>query len=116
MSKTITKSVRLLPEESEELARLSEKTFITESSLLRKWVLAGIQAQKLDIAVKQYMERQIDLRGGAALAGIPYNRFLRELEVRNVVVLDDDRFEGRLLNLAELFNDELLKEAVQASI
>lgn len=115
MSQTITKSVRLLPEESEALAHLSEQTFITESSLLRKWVLEGIQSQKLDLAIKQYMERQTDLRGGAALAGISYNHFLQELEARNIVILDDDRFRERLANLAEMFADEELKEAVQNS-
>jgi hypothetical protein len=87
-------------------------TSITESSLLKKWVLAGIQAQKLEIAVRQYMERKTDLRGGAALAGVAYNRFLQELEARNVVVLEDDRFLERLAGLAELFTDEVLQDAV----
>ena len=114
MSQTITKSVRLLPEESNELARLSEQTFITESSLLRKWVLAGIQAQKLELAIKQYMERKTDLRGGAELAGVSYNRFLQEVEARRIVVLDEDRFGERLAHLAGLFGDEALETAVQA--
>ena len=94
------------------MARLSEQTFITESSLLRKWVLAGIQAQKLELAIKQYMERKADLRGGAMLAGVSYNRFLQEIEARRIIVLDDDRFEARLTYLAELFEDETLTAAI----
>lgn len=108
----ITKSVRLSPEESAELARLSEQTFMTESSLLKKWVLAGIKAQKLEMAIQQYLERKTDLRGGAALAGIAYNRFLQEIAARNIVVLEDDRFTNRLEGLADMFGDADLQEAV----
>jgi predicted HTH domain antitoxin len=109
---TITKSVRLSPEESAELAQLSEQTYMTESSLLKKWVLAGIKAQKLEMAIQQYMERRTDLRGGASLAGVSYNRFLQEVEARNIVVLEEDRFAERLEGLADMFGDADLQEAI----
>jgi predicted HTH domain antitoxin len=102
---TITKSVRLSPEESATVAQLSEQTYMTESSLLKKWVLARIKAQKLDMAIQQYLERKTDLRGGAALAGVSYNRFLQEVEARNIVVLEADRFVERLEGLADMFGD-----------
>jgi predicted DNA-binding protein len=108
----ITKSVRLSPEESEEVARLSEQTFMTESSLLKKWVLAGIKAQKLEIAIQQYMERKTDLRAGAALAGVSYVRFVQEIEARNIIVLEDERFVERLEGLADMFGDADLQEAI----
>jgi predicted HTH domain antitoxin len=72
-----------------------------------------LQAQKLEIALNQYMERKTDLRGGAAIAGIPYNQFLQEVEERHIILLDADRFGERLTALAELFADEPLKEATQ---
>jgi predicted HTH domain antitoxin len=109
---TITKSVRLTPEESEEVARLSEQTYMSESSLLKKWVVAGIKAQKLEMAIQQYMERRTDLRNGAALAGVSYNRFLQEIEARNIIILDEDRFVERLEGLADLFDDADLREAI----
>jgi predicted HTH domain antitoxin len=109
---TITKSVRLSPEESAAVAQLSEQTYMTESSLLKKWVLAGIKAQKLDMAIQQYMERKTDLRGGAALAGVSYNRFLQEVEARNIIVLEADRFVERLEGLADMFGDADLQETI----
>lgn len=58
------------------------------------------------------MERKTDLRGGAIMAGVSYNRFLHELEARNVVVLKSDRFVERLEGLADMFGDADLREAI----
>jgi predicted DNA-binding protein len=114
MSKTtITKSIRLSPAESEELTQLSERTSIAEATLMKKWVQEGIRTQKLELAIRAYMERKTDLRGGAAMAGVSYNRFLQELQGRNIVVLDDDRFLDRLTFLAEAFDDETLQAVVR---
>jgi hypothetical protein len=109
---TITKSIRLSPAESKEVARLSVKTSITEATLMKKWVQAGIRAEKLELAIQTYMQRQIDLRGGAALAEVSYNYFLQQLQARNIVILDDDRFLERLFSLAEVFDDQTLQVAV----
>ncbi len=114
MSKTVTKSIRMTPAESAELTRLSERTALSEAALMKKWIQEGMRAQKLDLAIQAYMQGNLDLRGGAAMAGISYNRFLRELQARNVVVLDDDRFLERLGNLAAAFEDGDLQTAVQA--
>jgi len=115
MSKTtITKSIRLSPDESEEVAQLSAKTAVTEATLLRKWVQEGIKAQKLELAVQAYMQRHCDLRGGAAMAGVSYNRFLHELQNRHIAILEDDgRFQERLAFLADSFADESLQKALQ---
>jgi predicted DNA-binding protein len=114
MSKTtITKSIRLSPDESEEVAQLSAKTAVTEATLMRKWIQEGIKAQKMELAVQAYMQRQCDLRGGAAMAGVSYNRFLDELQSRHIVVLEDDgRFQERLAYLAESFGDASLQQAL----
>ena len=72
-----------------------------------------IPAQKLILAVQAYMERETDLRGGAAMAGVSYNRFLNELQKRNIVVLEDDYFLDRLAELADAFNNETLRQAVE---
>lgn len=97
---TVTKSIRLTPEESDELTRLAERTASTEAALMKKWVREGMEAQKLEFAIQAYMRRKTDLRGGAAMAGVPYNRFLREVQARNIVILENDRFLDRLTFLA----------------
>ncbi|MCC9076249.1 hypothetical protein FKZ61_009015 [Litorilinea aerophila] len=113
---TVTKSIRLSPEEAEELARLSAQTATPEASLMKQWVREGMRTRKIELAVQAYMQRKVDLRGGAAMAGVSYNRFLRELQSRNIVVLEDDQFLERLASLAETFDDEELRLAVQHAL
>jgi len=109
----ITKSVRLTPEEADELARIAQQTAATESALMKKWVLEGLRAQKLEHAIQAYTRREVDLRGGAALAGVSYNRFLREVQARHIVILEDSAFLDRLYELAETFENPELQEAIR---
>jgi len=109
----VTKSVRLAPDEAEELARIARQTAATESALMKKWVLEGLRAQKLERAIQAYMQREVDLRGGAALAGVSYNRFLREVQARHIVILEDSTFLDRLYELAETFENPQLQEAIR---
>lgn len=110
---TITKSIRLSPHESEELVRLSEASGMSEAALMKKWVLAGIRAQNIDLALQAYMTRRTDLRGGAALAGISYQEFLHEVQTHHIVVLENDQFLDELDFLATAFDDITLRDAVQ---
>lgn len=110
---TITKSIRLSSNESDEIARLSAKFGMSEAALMKKWVLDGIRAQNLEIALQAYMQRKTDLRGGAALAGISYNEFLQEVQARNIVVFENPQFLDELEFLANAFANETLRKAVQ---
>lgn len=110
---TVTKSIRLTPEESDELTKLAEQTTSTEAALMKKWVLEGMEAQKLEFAIQAYIQRKTDLRGGAAMAGVAYNRFLREVQARNIVILENNRFLDHLAFLAEAFDNETLHRAVK---
>ena len=110
---TITKSVRLLPEESEELALLSQLTAVSESALMKQWIREGIRSKKIELAIHAYMERKTDLRGGAKMAGVSYNRFLREVQARNIIILDEDGFLERMERLADIFDDNALAAAVE---
>lgn len=112
----ITKSIRLTPAESEEIANLSERSAISESALMKKWVLEGLQAHKLNLALQAYMNRRTDLRGGAQMAGVSYNRFLQEIEAHNIVVLEEEGFLDQLVFLAERFSSEPLKNALSAVV
>jgi predicted HTH domain antitoxin len=110
---TITKSIRLSSNESDEIARLSTKFGMSEAALMKKWVLDGIRAQNLEIALQAYMQRKTDLRGGAVLAGISYNEFLQEVQARNIVVFENPQFLDELEFLANAFANETLRKAVQ---
>lgn len=111
---TITKSIRLSPAESSALADLSAKMSLSETALMKKWILEGMQAQKLDLAIQAYSQRKIDLRGGAKLAGVSYNRFIREIQERNIVVLEDTGFAQRLAELGEMLAEPSLTSAALA--
>ncbi len=110
---SVTKSVRLTKEEAEELARVARQTAATEASLMKKWILEGLQAQKLERAIEAYMNRKVDLRGGALMAGVSYNRFLSEIEARHIVILEDSDFLDRLHWLGEHFDNQALQKAVE---
>jgi hypothetical protein len=59
---------------------------------MKKWIQEGIQTEKLELAIQAYMQRKTDLHGGAAIAGISYNRFMDEVQRRNIIILEDDHF------------------------
>ena len=109
---TMTKSIRLAATEAKTLSNVARQTSISESALMKKWVLEGMRAYKLDTAVRAYMEREVDLRGGATMADISFNRFLHEVQKRNIVVLEDDHFLDRLGELADIFDSDSLRKAV----
>ncbi len=109
----ITKSVRLTKEEAAELARVAQQSAATESALMKKWVIEGMRAQKLQQAVQAYMQGSVDLRSGAALAEISYNRFLQELQARRVVILEDTAFLDSLAWLSDAFDNQDLQDVLR---
>ncbi len=46
MSMSMTKSIRLAANEAEELGRVARQMSVSESALMKKWVLEGIRAYK----------------------------------------------------------------------
>ncbi len=110
---TVTKSIRLLPEEAQEVARLSEQMAASEATLMKQWIRDGLRAQKIDLALRSYMQRQVDLRSAAAMAGVSYNRFLREVQAHNIVVLPEVGFLDRMAFLADGLNDSSVRIAVE---
>jgi predicted DNA-binding protein len=113
---TITKSIRLSPEESTDLEQLSEQSALSESMLMKKWIQEGIQKTKLDLALQAYQQRRVDLRTGAAMAGLSYHQFMREVEAHNIVLLDEEGFLERLAALADAFQNENLGRVVRKMI
>lgn len=103
-------------EESQELTRLSMQMAASEAALMRQWIREGLRVQKIELAIRRYMQREVDLRSGAALAGVSYNRFLHEVQARNVVILEEDGFLDRLAFLAGALGDDTLRAAVERAI
>lgn len=112
----VTKSIRLSREESQELTRISAQMAASETALLRQWIRDGLREQKIELAIRRYMQREVDLRGGAILAGLSYNRFLREVQARNIVILEEAGFLDRLAFLAEAMGDDPLRAAVERAL
>ena len=76
----------------------------------------GDQSEKLEMAILAYSRQQVDLRAGAAIAGISYNRFMRELEKRNIIILDDPHFLEELLLLSDTFDLPELRRAAEKTL
>lgn len=104
--KRVTKSIRLTPEEAEELASLVNDTAYAEAALMRQWVLAGMQQFRLTEAIRAYQEDRLDLPSAAQQAGLPVAVMLQEMAARKVAVLEDvDAFGPGLEALREAFGD-----------
>ena len=83
---------------------------------MKKWIQEGLQKTKLDLALQAYQQRRVDLRTGAAMAGVSYNQFMREVEAHNIVILDEEGFLERLAMLADAFHNEELGRVVRKMI
>jgi hypothetical protein len=88
-AKRVTKSIRLTPEEADELGRLVEGTAYAEAALLRQWVLAGMQQFRVTEAIRAYQEGHVGVRAAAERAHLPVAVLLEELGARKVAVLAD---------------------------
>ncbi|MEZ4707989.1 MAG: hypothetical protein R3A44_12315 [Caldilineaceae bacterium] len=114
MNATVTKSIRLSQDESQELRQISAESLVSEAALMKKWVLEGIRSEKLERAIRAYQKRLVTLGEGAAMADVSYNRFMREIEARNIVILDSkEHFRESLLFLADSFDAPELRTAVE---
>lgn len=97
----VSKTIRLTPEEAEELSKICQEEPFSESALMKRWVLEGLARYKLERAVAAYMRREVSIGEAAAMAGISYNRFEKELWDRHIIVLEDPQFLQTLASLGE---------------
>ncbi|MGH2602285.1 MAG: hypothetical protein ACRDJ9_23235, partial [Dehalococcoidia bacterium] len=85
----VTRLIRLTEEEARELAELVEGQAASESALMRQWVLRSMRRFRIEQAVAAYLRDEVDLREGAAMAGIPIGAFVDELAELHVAILRD---------------------------
>lgn len=106
-AKYVTKSIRLTVDEARELAELIENHAASESALMRQWVLQSMRRFRIEQAVAAYQRDEVDVREGAAMAGIPIGVFVDELAERHVAVLRDPTiFRHELKDLMETFGSD----------
>jgi hypothetical protein len=105
-AKYITKSIRLTEDEAQELANLVEGQAASESALMRYWVLRCMRQERIEQAAAAYQRDETDLRGGAAMAGLPIGVFVDELTARHIALLRDPGvFQSEIEELMASFGE-----------
>ena len=100
----VTKSVRLEPEESERLRRVSETTGLSEASLMKRFVLDGLARHRLEEAIGAYTRGEIDLSAAARHAEISVYQMMTECERRQIApAAARDKLLDGLRTLADAF-------------
>jgi predicted HTH domain antitoxin len=88
-AKYVTKSIRLTEDEARELAALVADEAISESALMRQWVMRSMRQERIERAVAAYQRDEVDLREGASMAGVPIGVFVDALSERHVAMVRD---------------------------
>lgn len=71
---------------------------------MRQWVLRCMHEERIEQAAAAYQHDETDLRGGAAMAGVPIGVFVDELAARHIALLrDPDVFQTELADLMSSF-------------
>ncbi len=112
----ITKSVRLAPEESERLKRISQTEGISEAALMRRFILEGVKRYRLEEAIRAYARGEVDLSAAARHAGVSVYQMMTELHRRDVTPpAAREKFLEGLETLAETFggSEALLRTIAQ---
>jgi len=103
-STVITKSVRLAPEEGENLKRISKTEGVSEAALMRRLILEGLARLRLEEAIQAYANGEVDLSAAARHAGVSVYKMLTELQRRDVAPpVAREKFLDGLETLAETF-------------
>lgn len=74
------KTLRLTDAMSTMAYNIAKDENLTESEFLRKLIEKGLKEYKLGMALKAYKNKEVNIAGGANLAGITYREFLDALE------------------------------------
>lgn len=116
-AKRVTKSIRLTPEEADDLTQLVTGTAYAEAALLRQWVLAGMQQFRVVEAIRLYQDGSVDIHQAAARARLPVVILLDEMATRKVAILDQpDAFGPGLEALRGAFGAEPKEEKRETAV
>jgi len=98
------KSYRLSDSTLSVIYSAAKEKNLTESEVARMFFDKGAYEYKLENAIKAYYENNLDLTGGARLAGISKRTFMDELERKGIGInLDKEAFDYGMKCVNELF-------------
>lgn len=100
----VTKSVRLEPEENENLQHVSKTTGLSEAALMKRSILEGLARHRLQEAIVAYSHGEMDLSAAARHAEISVYQMMTECERRQITPSSaQDKLLDRLQSLADAF-------------
>lgn len=82
------KTLRLTDSMSTLAYEIAKKENLTESEFLRRLIEKGLKEYKLGMALKAYENKEVNISGGAKLAGITYREFLDALEEYGISTIE----------------------------
>lgn len=89
MGKTVTKSIRLTPQEADEMAHLATLlSASSEASLMKEALFRGMMQTKIDGAIQRYLKRDLSVGEVAELYRLPTHILVRALQDKRVPMLD----------------------------
>jgi len=111
-----TKSIRLTPDESKGLKRISKAEGLSEAALMKQFVLEGMARYRLEQAIAAYARGEADLSAAAHHAGISVYQMMTELQQRDITPhTATEKFLDGLETLAETFggSEELFQSIAE---
>lgn len=109
-TQSITKTIRLSPEEGAALEQMSREEHLPETTLLKKLVLEGMARRRLEWACAAYARGEVDIGGAARYAELSVYEMIDELKRRDIEMVFPEQFLDGLEDLADLFDMPELRE------
>ena len=109
-TQSITKTIRLSPEEGAALEQMSREVHLPETTLLKKLVLEGLARRRLVWACAAYAGGEVDIGGAARYAELSVYEMIDELKRRDIEMVSPEQFLDGLEDLADLFDMPELHE------
>ncbi|HID65350.1 MAG TPA: hypothetical protein EYP49_21745 [Anaerolineae bacterium] len=101
---SVTKTIRLSPEEGAALEQMSREEHLPETTLPKKLVLEGLARRRLEWACAAYVRGEVDIGGAARYADLSVYEMIDELKRRDIEMVSPKQFLNGLEDLADLFD------------
>ena len=82
------KTLRLTDSMATMAYNIAKEENLTESDFLRKLIEKGLKEYRLGVALRAYENKEVNIAGGAKIAGITYREFLDALEENGISTME----------------------------
>ena len=82
------KTLRLTDSMAAMAYNIAKEENLTESDFLRKLIEKGLKEYRLGVALRAYENKEVNIAGGAKIAGITYREFLDALEENRIPTME----------------------------